>query len=918
MSWAWQPLLPGAAQLQSGGDPVISAAGGSYAVTGTAATLTYTPLLDEDILETFEATPIVGDLTWNVNFPVGGGLSGAGTTNTRTTSNVTQGTYSWRNQGTASGTDYPGLESDAVDLTGYTDIYLNFFVTTTPGSVVFELYNAGYTNVRTASSGATGALTLTHDLVLAAGAGLDLSAVYIAFYSSGTGASDYYVDYLRVIPSAGGGSFTLTADAGTYSLTGTAASLERGVLVAANGGSYTITGTAADLEFNRLIAASSGSYAITGTAANLERASVVVADAGTYTITGTDASFVKATPIAADSGTYTITGDAADLERASLVTAASGSYAISGAAAGLEFSALLGAGAGSYSLTGTLAGLLSALEVAADGGSYTITGTDLDLIRDLLISADGGSYLLTGTDAGLNYASSSGLVAEAGAYAITGADLNFVSDLLISAEAGSYTITGQQADLLYYVIFAANTKLVTVGDSITQYGNLATSIKVSNQYDSVIHWALIDHPTFRHEIWYDPTATDGPASPLFRGANFGIAGDTATGVSQRLTPVINTGARVAVLLAGTNIGASDNDPAVAIARIESTITALTNANMTVIVSTILPRVVAVSPTGSEISPAQRDRILTINDAIRTMGVSPNVLVCDPWLDMIDTAYIEGDSLYGTAKADVTRDNVHLTPYGAFLAARGGESSLADCLSLISGTDLYDDTWFNSDPNDSANRLTNGELAGTSGVVNNGMTGTAPTSWVASCASGSGAVSGVSSVAANADTGGQSITLAFTSTGGGSATNNFEQCILSANSAMVDEPSIADGAWVKLFYKVDIPDNADGLLANIRAELRNSTTGQYGYGFEQTIANRATEKAPTDAWEGWIISEAVQYNSGNSFIPRLLIDIRDDIAGSISLRIDAALLLEVENPQVTFPYILGDNFPYIPIFRRRRR
>ena len=71
-----------------------------------------------------------------------------------------------------------------------------------------------------------------------------------------------------------GTAYTLTADVGSYAVTGTSATITVGRRLTANVGSYTVTGTAATLTkntgpMNYTLTAASGSYVITGTDANL-------------------------------------------------------------------------------------------------------------------------------------------------------------------------------------------------------------------------------------------------------------------------------------------------------------------------------------------------------------------------------------------------------------------------------------------------------------------------------------------------------------------------------------------------------------------------------------------------------------------------------------------------------------------------
>lgn len=118
---------------------------------------------------------------------------------------------------------------------------------------------------------------------------------------------------------AGGTNYTLTADAGAYTLTGSAA-----------------TPRAA-----RRLTADAGSYALTGSAATPRAARRVTAEAGAYTATGSTAGVTAARRVTAEAGAYALTGSAAGVYHNYPLTAAAGSYALTGAAAGLSAARLL-------------------------------------------------------------------------------------------------------------------------------------------------------------------------------------------------------------------------------------------------------------------------------------------------------------------------------------------------------------------------------------------------------------------------------------------------------------------------------------------------------------------------------------------------------------------------------------------------
>jgi hypothetical protein len=180
-------------------------------------------------------------------------------------------------------------------------------------------------------------------------------------------------------------SYTLTASAGSFTLTGVDASLER---------SYTLT-------------AAAGSFALTGIAANLVRGYRVVADAGTFALTGIAASTLYSRLVAANVGSFTLTGVAAGMLASRILTASAGSFTLTGIDAGLVTSRTLVAEAGSFTLTGNDAtltyGSVGSYTLTADVGSFALTGNDATLTVSRLLTAEPGSFDLTGIAANLIY-----------------------------------------------------------------------------------------------------------------------------------------------------------------------------------------------------------------------------------------------------------------------------------------------------------------------------------------------------------------------------------------------------------------------------------------------------------------------------------------------------------------------------------
>lgn len=100
--------------------------------------------------------------------------------------------------------------------------------------------------------------------------------------------------------------YTLTAEAGSYSMTGQSVGLRAARKMAAAPDSYALTGQAADLKFGRKISAGAGAYALTGQDAVLRAIRKMAAEGGSYALTGYDANLVigKHYILTAEAGSY--------------------------------------------------------------------------------------------------------------------------------------------------------------------------------------------------------------------------------------------------------------------------------------------------------------------------------------------------------------------------------------------------------------------------------------------------------------------------------------------------------------------------------------------------------------------------------------------------------------------------------------
>lgn len=199
-----------------------------------------------------------------------------------------------------------------------------------------------------------------------------------------------------------------------------------------------------------LDATTGGSYAVTGTAAILRVGHVVSATSGSYTVTGATATLRVGRKVQAASGALAVTGASASLRSVRTLAANAASYAISGTAAGLRRGYTAAAAGGVYATTGTAAALHATRLITAAAGSYAVTGTSAALRAGRTASATAGSYAISGQSATLIFsgaASTFTLDAQAGIYTVTGSTATLRRTYVFTLAAGSYLVTGQSSSM---------------------------------------------------------------------------------------------------------------------------------------------------------------------------------------------------------------------------------------------------------------------------------------------------------------------------------------------------------------------------------------------------------------------------------------------------------------------------------------
>jgi len=175
----------------------------------------------------------------------------------------------------------------------------------------------------------------------------------------------------KFVSLGSGGAYTLTADAGTYSVSAADAGMRAARRLSANAGSYAYSGAAAGLYVGRRLTADAAAYSVTGNDAVLSYSGGVThytmtADAGSFAVTGSAASLIAGRKLVAAAGSYSVGGQTAAFARAYRLTADATSYSVSLNAATLTYS-----GAGSLLWTPQTPGAASWVAQSAGPATWT-------------------------------------------------------------------------------------------------------------------------------------------------------------------------------------------------------------------------------------------------------------------------------------------------------------------------------------------------------------------------------------------------------------------------------------------------------------------------------------------------------------------------------------------------------------------
>lgn len=249
---------------------------------------------------------------------------------------------------------------------------------------------------------------------------------------------------------AGGGSYTLTADKGTFTTTGVAAGLKRGLNNVVSAGTFAITGQTAGLKVGKKVTAGLGSYSISGQIAGFKRTYAVQVNQGTFSLFGQIANLKVGRVTTVGTGSIAINGVSANFNRGYGLQAGQGSISLTGVAAGFKRTYSLQAGTGSVAISGQNVVLRTTLGVIGERGIFTLGGQTAVLRAARKLACAQGSVSLTGQAADLVYTPAGNaytLTAGTGVYNINGQPVSLRVAAKVVAQTGVYSVNGQSVGL---------------------------------------------------------------------------------------------------------------------------------------------------------------------------------------------------------------------------------------------------------------------------------------------------------------------------------------------------------------------------------------------------------------------------------------------------------------------------------------
>jgi hypothetical protein len=238
---------------------------------------------------------------------------------------------------------------------------------------------SGYTEIDSAEIASGGALSAQYKLKATAGVE---SGNAVPILTEQWGAVSWVV---APIATSGGSTYTLTAEQGSFALSGITATFRIARRVVAVPASLLVAGLAATLTRTYKVSAQVGALALTGTATNFKRSYRLVASPMSLAFTGQDATLVFG-----DISGYTL-------------SVLSVCFAFYGQAASFRITRRLSAVPQTFTLIGQSIGMITARRLIAVQSVYAVSGQVASFRVKRVLVAASGVFVLVGQDADLSW-----------------------------------------------------------------------------------------------------------------------------------------------------------------------------------------------------------------------------------------------------------------------------------------------------------------------------------------------------------------------------------------------------------------------------------------------------------------------------------------------------------------------------------
>lgn len=194
------------------------------------------------------------------------------------------------------------------------------------------------------------------------------------------------------------------------------------------------------------LTAETGTFALSGKATDFFTQYAIATTPGAFTLLGQEASIPAARLLTASTSSFTVDGSDAGLFRQYAVSAAPGAFAVAGAAANVLANYLLTGTTADFALTGDQVGLFRQLRLPCTVGEFTLSGNTANFYRQLRLACLSGAFDVAGTATPL--LASYLLEAETGAYALEGQNAPLSVRYKVTAQTAGFTLSGPAAAIL--------------------------------------------------------------------------------------------------------------------------------------------------------------------------------------------------------------------------------------------------------------------------------------------------------------------------------------------------------------------------------------------------------------------------------------------------------------------------------------